>query len=83
VKQCCNSAVLCYYNPTEANNRNEKHMIKATKTFDNEITLTSTNHLKSVRVYFSRVWGFQNKNKSTNFFENYHEGLEFLTNKGW
>ena len=59
-------------------------MIKATTTSDNEITLTSTNHLKSVRVFFSvNAWGFQNKNQSTNYFENYHEGLELLTNKGW
>jgi hypothetical protein len=74
---------MYYYNPTEANNRREKHMIKATTTSDNEIKLTSTKHLKSVRVFFQGIWVFQNQNQSRNRFENYHEGLKFLTKKGW
>ena len=49
-----------------------------------EIKLTSTNNQKSIRVYFvGKIIGFQNKNKSTKYFDEYHEGLEFLIKKGW
>ena len=49
-----------------------------------EIKLTSTNNQKSIRVYFvGKIIGFQNKNNSTKYFDEYHEGLEFLIKKGW
>jgi hypothetical protein len=58
-------------------------MIRATTTSDNEIKITSTNHLKSIRAYFCYGWNFQNKNQSTNRFESYQAGLDSLTSKGW
>jgi len=54
------------------------------RTGNEEVKLTSTNNQKSIRVYFAgKIIGFQNQNGSTKTFSEYHEGLTFLTNKGW